>query len=500
MPLHRAIWSQLWSQLPSLGPCVLWIVRAYLDGRGMRCFNLWWKRQPNHVAADSACIMDGISLTPDIPYGTGGSENLDMIIPTFPQRQPGPVVLYAHGGGFVAVSSMVLNASITPLARAGCSVFSIDYPLAPEHPWPAPILSTLRAIVWIKKYTGAKSIALVGDSAGGNLVAFAAALLSDRATLAALAAHTAEDLLSWDFPSVSCMCSIYGFLDCESWCLLRFAHYTVACALTIRSSPPPHLTLPPHIDCHLLRALPVHISRLPPPIGISPLLLAHRLAQTPLSPALDWCWRSYFGDVYGSSHQTQTLQQQQRSSHQTQALQQQQRRQPDSSPPPQNRSTHRRRQSPPRIPPAAPCAPHQYVPRHLLECEPAALATFPRTLLLVGTADPLLGSSRRAAAFLRAAGVEAKPPLTPRPFSPLAPCYALRLLILHPISPELRMLHPIQVQYREYRGAPHGFLGVPPQWTCGYWATTSAPAMETLVSFLLPGGVRAVGPPQHAEP
>ena len=48
-------------------------------------------------------------------------------------------------------------------------MYAIDYPLAPERPFPAALLSTLRAIAWVKQHSGCDEVDLLGDSAGGNL-------------------------------------------------------------------------------------------------------------------------------------------------------------------------------------------------------------------------------------------------------------------------------------------------------------------------------------------
>ena len=58
-------------------------------------------------------------------------------------------------------------------------VYAIDYPLAPEQPFPAALLSTLRAIAFVKEHCGCDEVDLLGDSAGGNLATMAAALLAN---------------------------------------------------------------------------------------------------------------------------------------------------------------------------------------------------------------------------------------------------------------------------------------------------------------------------------
>jgi epsilon-lactone hydrolase len=52
--------------------------------------------------------------------------------------------------------------------RAGVATFVLDYPLAPEHPFPAAYDAVIVALKWMAK-SGIREIALVGDSAGGGL-------------------------------------------------------------------------------------------------------------------------------------------------------------------------------------------------------------------------------------------------------------------------------------------------------------------------------------------
>jgi acetyl esterase/lipase len=81
------------------------------------------------------------------------------------------LVVYFHGGGYMIGSLASHRGLVALLARAaGAPVFSVDYRLAPEHPFPAAhddALAVYRALV--DGGTPAKRIALAGDSAGGGL-------------------------------------------------------------------------------------------------------------------------------------------------------------------------------------------------------------------------------------------------------------------------------------------------------------------------------------------
>lgn len=94
-----------------------------------------------------------------------------------PGEGPFPVVMYYHGGGWVIGDLDVYDPLCRDLCnRSDCIVVAVDYRLAPEHPFPAAPEDCLAALKWtyehIALYGGLpNSIAVAGDSAGGNLAA-----------------------------------------------------------------------------------------------------------------------------------------------------------------------------------------------------------------------------------------------------------------------------------------------------------------------------------------
>ncbi|MEP7213391.1 MAG: alpha/beta hydrolase [Acidobacteriota bacterium] len=80
------------------------------------------------------------------------------------------IVLYIHGGGFVACSPAThrpISAGLARLTRL--RVFSLDYRLAPEHPFPAAFEDVVAAYHRLRKENPEVRIAVAGDSAGGGL-------------------------------------------------------------------------------------------------------------------------------------------------------------------------------------------------------------------------------------------------------------------------------------------------------------------------------------------
>jgi len=93
---------------------------------------------------------------------------------------PVPLVVFYHGGGFVAGDIQTGDAFCASLAdRIGVAVAAVDYRLAPEHPFPAAIEDSYAALTWLVANAGALNVradrvALAGDSAGGSLAAVCA--------------------------------------------------------------------------------------------------------------------------------------------------------------------------------------------------------------------------------------------------------------------------------------------------------------------------------------
>jgi acetyl esterase len=99
---------------------------------------------------------------------------------------PVPTVLFVHGGGYVMGDLDTHDDQARLLCKeVGAVVYSIDYRLAPEHPFPAGHLdavAALRHVAGIADQLGgdASRIAVAGDSAGGNLSAGVALVARDE--------------------------------------------------------------------------------------------------------------------------------------------------------------------------------------------------------------------------------------------------------------------------------------------------------------------------------
>jgi acetyl esterase len=99
---------------------------------------------------------------------------------------PHPVVVFFHGGGWVVGNLDTHDQGCRALCDAGdCVVVSVDYRLAPEHPFPVPVEDCYAATEWVTANSHVVDadldrLVVAGDSAGGNLAAAVSLLARER--------------------------------------------------------------------------------------------------------------------------------------------------------------------------------------------------------------------------------------------------------------------------------------------------------------------------------
>jgi acetyl esterase len=97
-----------------------------------------------------------------------------------------PILLYYHGGGFVVGTLDLYDRTCRILARyIDCIVISVDYRLAPEHPFPAAANDAYELALWTARNAenlggDAQRMAVMGDSAGANLATVTAMQVRDK--------------------------------------------------------------------------------------------------------------------------------------------------------------------------------------------------------------------------------------------------------------------------------------------------------------------------------
>jgi acetyl esterase len=117
----------------------------------------------------------------DIEYANRGGESLTLDASIPDGKGPYPAVIIVHGGGFTQGNK---GSFVTPLfpvfTNAGFVWFTINYRLAPKSHFPAPIEDAEDAVRWVKAHAAEYKVdpnrtALLGESAGGHIVAYIAA-------------------------------------------------------------------------------------------------------------------------------------------------------------------------------------------------------------------------------------------------------------------------------------------------------------------------------------
>ncbi|QEH33681.1 alpha/beta hydrolase fold protein [Aquisphaera giovannonii] len=147
-----------------------------------------WTYDPLHDARTLG--PDGVSILPDVPYGTGDSSarRLTILVPSAESRTQRPAgnigaILAIHGGSWIGGSRYEYYPQLIRLAQHGLTVFVADYQLArPGMPsWPAALEDLRQAVRWIGRnghryQTHPGQLAILGSASGGLL----ALLLADE--------------------------------------------------------------------------------------------------------------------------------------------------------------------------------------------------------------------------------------------------------------------------------------------------------------------------------
>lgn len=101
-------------------------------------------------------------------------------------QAPLPAVLHIHGGAYIlGTPEMSVPELVETAHQLGVTILSVDYRLAPEHPFPAGIEDCYTALGWLHENAATLNIdpariAVQGESAGGGLAASLALLARDR--------------------------------------------------------------------------------------------------------------------------------------------------------------------------------------------------------------------------------------------------------------------------------------------------------------------------------
>lgn len=130
--------------------------------------------------APAAAVVPGVEVQ---DFVAGG---LPLRVFTPSGDGPHPAIYWLHGGGMIAGSVELDSAYCASLSvRTGAVVAAVDYRLAPEHPFPAPLDDALAGLQWlfasaVDLGVDRERVAVAGSSAGGGLAAGLALLNRDQ--------------------------------------------------------------------------------------------------------------------------------------------------------------------------------------------------------------------------------------------------------------------------------------------------------------------------------
>lgn len=129
--------------------------------------------QPLWDAADNSSVK----VTINLKYGDHEKQGFDLYEPVNPGDTPSPIMVFLHGGSFVAGDKAMYSNVGYHFAKLGITSIIMTYRLAPEFKWPSGTLDLAAQIKWIRdnpdKFQNAdtSSIFLFGHSAGAQHVA-----------------------------------------------------------------------------------------------------------------------------------------------------------------------------------------------------------------------------------------------------------------------------------------------------------------------------------------
>lgn len=230
-----------------------------------------------------------------------------------------PLVIHFHAGAFVAGSLDSGSSVAQLLADTGAVVMSLDYPLAPAHPFPQAVEAGYAALAWAFKARhkvagkGAQ-IFVAGEEAGGNLAAAVALMARDQQGPELAGQILLSPMLDPCMATSSMRCSSAGPVGCtwaDGWHqylsrIDKAAHPYAAPGLATRlAGLPPTLLLTASDDplrdealayAERLRGagLPVHVDVLPGPTGWPASYLGADGRVVTWAPAVRMHFQSFF--------------------------------------------------------------------------------------------------------------------------------------------------------------------------------------------------------------
>jgi acetyl esterase len=173
-------------EIPPLDPQVA----AYLERMAAANVPAVYDVTPEEARANMEATIEQFSMPYDPVFEIEDRHTTDgvpvRIIRPFETDEPCACIVFFHGGGWVLGSVDTHEGMARAIAqRAGVIVVSVDYRLAPEHPYPAPVDDCWNATKWVvanavELGVDPDRIGVAGDSAGGTIAAAVARRARDH--------------------------------------------------------------------------------------------------------------------------------------------------------------------------------------------------------------------------------------------------------------------------------------------------------------------------------
>ncbi len=170
--------------------------------------------------AAPAGAAQGVSVKKDVIYRTVDGEQLGLDVYQPATKGKGrPAVVVIHGGAWVHGDKEWFAQQANQLAERGFVAFSVNYRLAPAHPYPAAVDDVETAVEWVRKHAkeygvDRKRVGALGGSAGAHLTG----LLATVGKGPLEKGHRIAAAVSWsgpmDLDSLAAVSTIQAFVGC----------------------------------------------------------------------------------------------------------------------------------------------------------------------------------------------------------------------------------------------------------------------------------------------
>jgi len=174
-------------------------------------------------------VVEGVTTEDRTIPGPGG----DLPIRIYRPEGAGitPVIVFFHGGGWVIGDLDTHDGGCRSLvAASGCALVAVEYRLAPEATFPAPVEDCFAATRWVQDHAAdlgvdGSRLAVAGDSAGGNLAAVVTQLARDLGEPTIAFQLLVYPVTDYEFTSDSMVDNADGYLLTADMMRWFFGHY-----------------------------------------------------------------------------------------------------------------------------------------------------------------------------------------------------------------------------------------------------------------------------------